>query len=246
MYYALLKQYNKIDGVIKYVQKIANTIPQNDRKLKVDYLKLEKDIKTIGFVPKEIGFTFDLQNTINTFIGDNIYQNKFVAIRECLQNAIDTCRYRKQLSKVPYTPEIALTLKEDKLIVSDNGLGMDEFIVEHYFSKLAKSYYTESKISKEFEAISQFGIGVFSYFLICDFFEIESKQDGKSAIKFRATKNAENYFHFYDNSERKPAGTTITFFFLTIYLLMIYWIKLSNTYDFLNIQLLSTVTDTRM
>lgn len=211
LYYALLKQYNKIDSVIKYVQKIVNTLPQNERRLKVDFLKLEKDIKTIGFIPKDIGFSFDLQNTINTFIGDNIYKDKFVAIRECLQNAIDSCRYRKQLSKSNFTPEITINLKDKELTVSDNGLGMDEFIIENYFAKLAKSYYKESKVSNEFEAISQFGIGVFSYFLLCDFFEVESKQEGKSAVKFRATKDADSYFHFYDKPTKTTVGTTITF-----------------------------------
>ena len=212
LYYALLKQYNKIDEVIKYLQKIVYTLPQNERRLKIDFLKLEKAIKTSGFTPKEIGFTFDLQNTINTFIGENIYKNKFVAIRESLQNAIDTCRYRKQLSKDSYIPEISITLKEEKLIISDNGLGMDEFIVENYFAKLAKSYYTETQVSKEFEAISQFGIGVFSYFLLCDFFDVETKREDKPALKFRVTKNAENYFHFYDTVEKTTVGTTITLF----------------------------------
>lgn len=212
LYYALIKQYNKIDEVTKYVQKIVYTIPQNERRLRVEYIKLEKDIKTIGFTPKEIGFTFDLQNTINTFIGENIYRNKFVAIRECLQNAIDTVRYKRKLSKDSYDPKISITLKEGKLIISDNGLGMDEFIVENYFAKLAKSYYTETLVAKEFEAISQFGIGVFSYFLICDFFEVESKRDDKPALKFRVTKNAENYFHFYDKVEKVTTGTSITFF----------------------------------
>lgn len=212
LYYALLKQYNKIDSVIKYVQKIAITIPQNERRLKVDFLKLEKDIKTIGFVPKDIGFSFDLQNTINTFIGDNIYKDKFVAIRECLQNAIDTSRYRKQLTNNAFAPEIIINLNDKELTVSDNGLGMDEFIIENYFAKLAKSYYKENKISNEFEAISQFGIGVFSYFLICDFFEVDTKQEGKSAVKFRATKDADSYFNFYDNSTKATTGTSITFF----------------------------------
>lgn len=212
LYYALLKQYNKIDEVIKYLQKIINTIPQNDRRLKIDYLKLEKDIKTIGFIPKDIGFSFDLQNTINTFIGDNIYKDKFVAIRECLQNAIDSCRYRKQLSKGSYSPEITIALSGDQLVISDNGLGMNEYIVENYFSKLAKSYYIENRVSQEFEAISQFGIGVFSYFLLCDFFEVESKQEGKESIKFRATKDADNYFRFYDGSTKPSIGTSITIF----------------------------------
>ncbi len=211
LYYALLKQYNKIDSVVKYVQKITNTIPQNERKLRVDFLKLEKDIKTTGFTPKDIGFSFDLQNTINTFIGDNIYKDKFVAIRECLQNAIDTCRYRKQLSKHPFSPEIIINLKDNELTVSDNGLGMDEFIIENYFAKLAKSYYKENKVSNEFEGISQFGIGVFSYFLLCDFFEVETKQEGKPAVKFRATKDADSYFHFFDSSTKTATGTSITF-----------------------------------
>jgi hypothetical protein len=172
---------------------------------------LEKDIKTENFIPKDIGFSFDLQNTINTFIGDNIYKNKYVAIRECLQNAVDTCRYKKQISKAAYTPEIKINLSNDKLIISDNGLGMDEFIVENYFAKLSKSYYTESKVSSEFEAISQFGIGVFSYFLLCDYFEVETKQEGKEPIKFRVTKDADSYFHFYDNPLKDTTGTIITF-----------------------------------
>jgi molecular chaperone HtpG len=212
LYFALLKHYNKIDSVIKYVQKVVNNIPQNERGLKIDYLKLDKDIKTIGFIPMEIGFSFDLQNTISTFIGNNIYKDKLVAIRECLQNAIDTCRYRQYLSKGPYSPDITVNLVDKQLIVSDNGLGMDELIVENYFSKLAKSYYLENKVSKEFEAISQFGIGVFSYFLLCDYFEVESKQEGKSPIKFRASKDTDSYFYFYDNPTRCTSGTTITFF----------------------------------
>jgi molecular chaperone HtpG len=212
LYYALIKQYNKIETMIDEVQKLIRFIPDNERKLRLDYSKLEKDIKTEGFIPKEIGFTFDLQNTINTFIGDNIYKSKDVAIRECLQNAIDTCRYRKKLEKNHYEPQIIIELSDNKLKVIDNGLGMDEYIVENYFAKLAKSYYQENKVAHEFEAISQFGIGVFSYFLICDYFEVESMSSGKEAIFFRVNKDSDNYFHFYDKANRITPGTTISFF----------------------------------
>ncbi|MDA3953772.1 MAG: ATP-binding protein [Bacteroidales bacterium] len=210
IYYALLKHYNKIEDVIRYVQKVVTTLPSNERNLKIDYVKLEKDIQTVGFIPKNIGFTFDLQNTINTFIGTNIYENKFVAIRECLQNAIDSCRFKLHLNKSDYKPELCVRLKDNTLIISDNGIGMDDFIVENYFAKLSKSYYTESKISREFEAISQFGVGVFSYFLLCDYFDVETTQDSKETLRFRVTKNAENYFYFFDSSDRNTTGTTIT------------------------------------
>jgi len=210
IYYALLKHYNKIEDVIKYVQKVVTMLPSNERNLKIDFVKLEKDISTIGFIPKNIGFTFDLQNTINTFIGTNIYDNKFVAIRECLQNAIDSCRFKLHLNESNFKPELSVSLKDNKLIISDNGIGMDDFIVENYFAKLSKSYYTESKISDKFEAISQFGVGVFSYFLLCDYFDVETTQDSKETLKFRVTKNAENYFYFFDSTDRNTSGTTIT------------------------------------
>ncbi|MBP6426535.1 MAG: ATP-binding protein [Bacteroidia bacterium] len=210
IYYALLKHYGKIEEVIKYVQKVVANIPRNERSLKINFIKLEKDIQTSGFIPKSIGFTFDLQNTINTFIGTNIYKNKFVAIRECLQNSIDSCRYKLHLTKSSYQPEIKVILKDQLLIISDNGVGMDEYIVENYFAKLSKSYYSESKVSREFEAISQFGVGVFSYFLLCDYFDVETKQTPKETLKFRVTKNAENYFYFFDSFDRNESGTTIT------------------------------------
>lgn len=212
LYYALLKHYNKIDNVVKYAQKVVATIPQNERKLKIEFFKLEKDIKTVGFAPKNIGFSFDLQNTIDTFIGENIYNDKYVAIRECLQNSIDSCRYKKQIASNSYKPEIKVVLQDRQMIISDNGLGMDEYIIENYFSKLAKSYYTEKKVSKEFESIGQFGIGVFSYFLLCDYFEVETKQEQKDSIKFKATKDADSYFYFYNESKKESVGTTIIFF----------------------------------
>lgn len=210
LYFALLRQYAKIDDVLKYVQKVVTTLPLNERGLKLDFVKLERNVQTVGFVPKEIGFSFDLQNTIDTFIGHNIYNDKFIAIRECLQNAIDTCRFKKQLSKGQYLPEIQVTLSDQLLRISDNGLGMDDFIIANYFSKLAKSYYTERRVSSEYEAISQFGIGVFSYFLFCDFFEVETKQEGKPSMKFRVTKDADSYFYFYDDSQKETTGTTIS------------------------------------
>ena len=210
LYYALIKQYNKIEAVINYVQKLIRIMPQNDQELQLNFSKLKKNIKTYGFIEKAIGFSFDLQNTIDTFIGDNIYKTKYVAIRECIANAVDTCRYRKQLDGNHFEPKIDIILSGKQLIVTDNGLGMDEFIVENYFAKLSKSYYQENRISSEFEAISQFGVGVFSYFLLCDYFEVESKLEGKESIKFRVNKDADSYFHFYDQTDKESPGTSIT------------------------------------
>jgi molecular chaperone HtpG len=211
LYYALLKQYKKIESVLIYAQKVTRTLPQNKRVLKLNYSKLDKEIVPNGFIPKEIGFSFDLQNTIDTFIGDNIYENKYIGIRECLQNSIDSCRYKLSFNQ-NYKPQIDVQIENDSIVIIDNGLGMDEFIVENYFGKLAKSYYQEDKIKKDFEAISQFGIGIFSYFLLCDKFLVETKMEEQKAIKYLVTKNADNYFYFYDKVTKKTSGTIVTLF----------------------------------
>ena len=114
-----------------------------------------------------------------------------------MQNSIDTCRFKKA-NQSSYNPSIEVILDNEKLIIKDNGLGMDEFIVEKYFACLSRSYYREKKIAQQFESISQFGIGVFSYFLLCDHFDVETKMKAKEALKFRVTKDVKSHFFFFD------------------------------------------------
>ncbi len=224
IYRNLLKQYQKIEKVLNNTHKIIRSVPQ--RKLKIDYTKVEKNISTEGFTPKDIGFSFDLQNTLNTFIGRNIYSKKYVAIREILQNAIDACRYKK-IDRPKYNPLIKIILDNGKLIIKDNGLGMDEFIVEKYFSCLARSIYTEKKVAQEFESISQFGIGIFSYFLLCDRFDVETKMKKREPLKFRVTKDAETHFFFFDKPKIKNEGTTISLYLNETLLFseLVKWVK---------------------
>jgi len=209
LYNALVTHYKKIEQVINYVQKMIRNLPQGERSLSLNYSKLENKIKPIDFLPKNIGFSFDMQNTLDTFIGKNLYSDKFVAIREALQNSIDACNYKKKLNQL-FVPEINVTLLEDKLIIEDNGNGMDEFIVENFFARLASSFYKQKKISKNYESISEFGIGIFSYFLMCDCFEVETKMDSENPLKFKVTKEANSNFFFYDNPEMQQSGTKIT------------------------------------
>ncbi|MBL0337274.1 MAG: hypothetical protein IPP73_18650 [Chitinophagaceae bacterium] len=121
---------------------------------------------------------------------------------------------KKTITQKNTSPEI-ITLNNDRLLISDNGGVWMTLLSKIIFSKLAKSYYTESKIAGDFESISQFGIGVFSYFLLCDYFEVETKKEGKQPVKFRATKDAQTFFHFYDKSSKQTTGTTITIFLNT-------------------------------
>lgn len=208
VYYGLIDQKNKIESVLKDFHKLLRLLPTDRANLLIKYHQIEHNVEAKGFLPKKIGFSFDFQNTFNAFIGRNLYDSDFVAIREVIQNAIDSCLYKKSLNKT-FNPEISISFIDNQLIVNDNGLGMDYFIIENYFAKLNSSYYQQSKISKNYESISQFGVGVFSYFLLCDYFDVETKSNNNEAIKFRVTKNADNSFYFFDDASREYDGTTI-------------------------------------
>lgn len=212
VFYALSLLYKKIEEQINYCNKVISNIKNIDEgHYKFSIRILKKDIKTEGFVPKNIGFSFELKNIFKYFIGKNLYSNKFFAIREVLQNAIETCRYKKYEMR-NYTPKIEVNLVNNTLEIKDNGMGMNEFIVKEFFSKLANSYYNSQEFKDKFESIATYGIGVFSYFLICDSFEVNTKMKNEKPLRFRVNKNFKSDFYFFDDNFLEGEGTKITFF----------------------------------
>ncbi|MWC29767.1 HD domain-containing protein [Paenibacillus sp. MMS18-CY102] len=165
---------------------------------------IEEQIKTP--FSQKWGFSIDYNGIAETFMGKNIYGDKYDAIREAIQNAIDACQLRK--AKEPaYAPEIEVRLTDKEIVIIDNGRGMDEYIVQNYFSKLCKSYYKDFEI----DSIGQFGIGVFSYFMLCDSFSVETKTKEGQRLCFKGHKNLYSYFYFYDESQWNMAeGTALT------------------------------------
>lgn len=210
---ALEEQFDKIKEVIKYCQKVIRTISNTEeRKFELSINQIEQKYNYVGFDPKGIKFSFDVKNVVKTFIGEDLYNTDLVALREVVQNSIDSCRYKQGLLGELFNPVIKVIISNESIKIIDNGLGMDEFIIENFFGRLGCSYYEQEKVKKEFEAIGQFGIGVFSYFLLSEYIDIETKtKDGKS-IKFRIDNDPISYFHFFDQSDRTEAGTTIIFF----------------------------------
>ncbi|MCB0722397.1 MAG: ATP-binding protein [Ignavibacteriae bacterium] len=204
----LLSMSNKIQKVLNNCLKVIKSITDN-RHLDIPQRYVETDkIRPMGFIPLNIGFTFDVENVFKIFFGDKLYENKYESIREALQNSIDACRYKNGLGDI-YEPKIEIIHTSKKITIKDNGIGMDEFIIRNYFSKLASSYY---RSKTQFSSIGQFGIGVFSYFMISDYFEILTKKENNDAIKFRVNKNADSYFYFYDNSSLSSPGTVLTLY----------------------------------
>lgn len=220
IYFAIEEFKNWIFEEIRYCRKIMENYEDSlseKYKLKIENISLDK-YRTIGFEKETLEITVDTKNIINLLIGKNLYNNyPKSAIRELLLNAIDACRAYKKI-KSSYRPEIKLSLEKDnrKLIVDDNGIGMNEYIIKNFLLKAGTSYYSSNETEedlKDYFPYSKFGIGFLSSFLIANKIDIETKHyRGNEIIKLVISDINKNVLieRYYD--EYSPQGTIITLY----------------------------------
>ncbi len=208
---ALEEQFEKIKTVISQCQKTIRSLHIiADRRFNLELNNLEVKYDFIDFDPKGIKYSFEVKNVINAFVGEDLYENYDAALREVVQNAVDACMYKQSIVGKEYKPHIEILVNDCYISFEDNGQGMDEFIIENYFGKLASSFYQQEAIKSDFQAIGQFGIGVFSYFLISDYIDVETKRAEKTGLKFRTDRDPNVYFHFFEDFKKDDEGTKIT------------------------------------
>lgn len=150
-------------------------------------------------------FTFDNKQTLDLLTGNNIYSDKTIFIRELLQNSIDALLYREALEKQKgnqsfKSKPINITDWYDRhgnywIRFDDHGIGMDKYILLNYFTKIGKSFYESKDFNREtgFTAISRFGIGILSCFMVADKIEVSTRKEGCEAIRF-SIKSLHSYF----------------------------------------------------
>jgi hypothetical protein len=166
-------------------------IRMNNPKYNLDIRHIEWNVIPHDFEPINIRFEFD-RNKMFDILSSEIYQNDpYVFLRELLQNSIDAIRLRKELlSKTQgfdtqNLGKIEVTVEHlrdgDSIIVwTDDGIGMDEYIIENYFSIAGKSYYRSTdfeKLGLKIDPISQYGIGILSCFHVAHKIEINIFKD---------------------------------------------------------------------
>ena len=162
-------------------------------------------------------FSLSRESVLNLLMGDSLYSNKDIFIRELLQNSIDACRLRKffEAGRRDDGNHIAVEIShwrdpEGYLWVrfDDGGAGIDQYICEQYLLRVGDSYYNSEQYRadvlksgagvKRFAAISRFGIGLLSCFMSGDRVEISSLRrlpSGKLAKPIRLSING--LFGFY-------------------------------------------------
>ncbi len=122
-------------------------------------------------------FTLDQERILNLLTGDRFYSNPSAALREAVLNAINAIQRRQGVSPA-LQPTISVTFDRDQgtISVCDNGTGMSQLEVNELFTKVGASA-ANTEANKR--SVGEFGIGVISYFMAADSFELQSN-DGSS------------------------------------------------------------------
>lgn len=180
--------------------------------------KFTMDIEPIGYKPYDFKFTLREREIADLLMGERLYKRKEECLRELLKNSVDACRMRRDLLNkrgLECKLEIAfeLTSDRDKIIVTDNGMGMDEDIIERYLTKIGESFYRSEEFFEKdpsFIPVSELGIGILSCFMLADKVIVKTKTDDSEPLLIEIDDVSE-YF-FVRKGEKAETGTEVILF----------------------------------
>ncbi len=199
---------------------------------KVDRSKIETKKAISGkplYIYKKAQFNLSKNQVIDLLMGTKLYGDPEVALRELLQNSIDACLLRKAMEQSwgsLYEPEIHIKYYseggEDVLEIIDNGTGMDQYIVDTYYSKVGSSFYKspdffdlKSQSKAKFTPTSRFGIGILSCFMVADTLVVDTRRvygPHDSSEPINLTIEGQDSIFWIKPGDRQTPGTSTKLF----------------------------------
>ena len=133
---------------------------------------------------------------------NSIYTNKEIFLRQLISNAsdaLDKLAYLALTNKDVDADELKIEIvrdeKERKLIIKDNGIGMNEKELEEKLGTIAESGSLKFKESEEKsnEIIGQFGVGFYSAFMVSKKVEVITKKATESDVFIWSSTGVDGY-----------------------------------------------------
>ena len=160
-------------------------------KLQYNVLPTDKTIKYDAeryIIKPDLKITLNQINILNLLAGVNLYKDSYACLRELYQNSLDACRRRLcaqdniiDRGTIIFGQKV-VDGKGTYVYCHDNGVGMDEYVIENYLLRIGNSFYKSEEFQRErqqmieeFTPVSQFGIGIISCFMIGKSIEIVTK-----------------------------------------------------------------------
>ena len=169
---------------------------------------------TTEFPPR---FTIDHARILELFTGETFYSSKDASIREAVLNAIDAVgRRHEEDGSISQQIDIRFDRQSQTITVSDNGDGMGRSEVSQLFARIgATAARVAADAQKgEYKAIGEFGIGVLSYFLVCERFQIHTRNAEGECLGLEFTRkmlDAETTAEIIE-TQRTTQGTELVLF----------------------------------
>jgi hypothetical protein len=174
------------------------------------------EIQPEGYRPIDFKFCVDTSSALQLFMGNTLYKDRRVFLRELLQNAVDACNLRK-MNEPGYVPAIRVSFNSDisRITVRDNGVGMSRQWIEKYFLNIGLSFYQSAEITRinrdqhvQFSFISRFGIGFLSSFLVAEKVTVKTRKAGSKGLVITIAR-VDDYFDVRIAEEALPVGTEV-------------------------------------
>jgi hypothetical protein len=195
-------------------------------KVNRDKIETQKDIYNRPiYLYRDTKFTLSKRQVIDLLMGTQLYGNPEVALRELLQNSIDACLLRQAQEKKwgnSYIPQITVRYYNENasfiLEVIDNGTGMDQYIIDNYYTKVGSSFYTSTDFNNlkidsnaEISPTSRFGIGILSCFMVADTMIVDTMRiyaPQKSSEAINMTVEGQDSIFWIKPGQQQQVGTT--------------------------------------
>lgn len=154
---------------------------------------------------------------------NSLYSHKEIFLRELISNssdAIDKLYHLKltdpKLKDLDFDGEIDISFDADKkkIVISDNGIGMDEADIIENLGTIAhsgtKSFIEGLKDSKNTNLIGQFGVGFYSVFMVAQKVVINTKKIGQDKAYAWISDGKSGYE--IEECKKDAVGTEITIY----------------------------------
>jgi molecular chaperone HtpG len=149
-------------------------------------------------------------------LGVNLYNDKFICLRELVQNASDACLIAEgALGAQKGRIDIEINRNDKTVTVSDTGIGMTEEDLHRYLSTIAASRKTaiRRELADKFDGSNgiagRFGIGFLAVFIVSDDVEVRTRHHNEPGNGYIWRSKGDGSYSLGPSPTKLPKGTSI-------------------------------------
>ncbi|WP_404457772.1 ATP-binding protein [Oceanobacillus kapialis] len=218
--------HRKILSYIEWINEEINNANDLTREFSEDYRimlhpKVFSFIESEGYTISDMKFSVNYNQITQLLMGHNLYGDKVYGLRELIQNSIDACNLKKEIldkkrefGDSEFKPEIKVILdkSKNKVIVKDNGMGMDLYTLKNYFLRLGASFYSSDDYKLKgykYDAIGNYGIGFLASFMMSDEVTVKTRPINGSILYQVDLSKYDEFVTINENTEYVDEGTEV-------------------------------------